>query len=384
MKTSPLRLLEAYRQRPAPHLRVVPSGHRPELSPFLQQVCEGSGEGLLFWYGSTHVAVAENSRRYRIANRLEQMPRARAHVGRTLPASALAGVHTVIALRPHLDALGRYQVERLRAMSVRVIADYDDLLFACPLDAFPRSDAWYRRPGIARRLRGYRESLAYFDAFTASTLPIAEALRIARPDAEICVVPNRPSPSWVARGRARYQDRAWAPKERKVLRYLPGSPSHDHDFAVIEDALVDFLRDRDDVDLEIVGFLKFNRRRFPRGRVEHRPKVDYERFPGVLMSTWLNLVPLAPNVYSQARSALKLLEAAAFGVPSIATPSIDHNRTTELPSPIRFARTHNEWLDALHEAYRSTPVDGAEAARLRVPSEVSEEWARSEVVGKVR
>jgi glycosyltransferase involved in cell wall biosynthesis len=335
---------------------------------------------VLFWYGATHVALAENSRRYRIANRLEVLPHARSVVGRVIPDGMLAGVHTVVSLRPFVDSVALRQLGKLRALGIHVVADYDDLLFACPLRDFPGADHPLRRLRIARRLETYRRSVQHFDAFTASTRPIANALRAMRPEAPISVVPNRPSPAWVARGWARFGDRVWKPGDARVIRYLPGSPSHDRDFAVIEDALVAFLRQHPDVELEVVGYLKFHKGSFPRGRVRHLPKVDYERFPEVLLSTWVNLVPLAPTVYSQARSALKLLEAAAFGVPSIATPSADHARMGELPSPICFAHSPADWLEALEAAHLATPTDLASVRRVRVAIEAPPAWSSAESV----
>lgn len=371
MKTSPS-------QRP-PELPAAsgPDDHGPILAP----VCHGTGAGVLYWYGATHVSVAENSRRYRITNRLEVLTEARSIVVREIPDAALAGIHTVVSLRPFLDAVALRQLDRLRARGIHVVADFDDLLFDCPLDHFPGADNLLRRLRLPGRLATYRASVQHFDAFTASTRPIADALRGMRPDAPISLVPNRPSPAWVARGWARFGDRRWQPGHARVIRYLPGSPSHDRDFAVIEDALVVFLEQHPDVQLEVVGYLKFHPQRFPRARVRHLPKVDYERFPEVLLSTWLNLVPLAPTVYSQARSALKLLEAAAFGVPSIATPSFDHARTSQLPSPICFASTPGDWLAALHQAYEATPTDVETVRRVRVPSEVTDVWSLAEQVG---
>jgi len=360
-----------------PGLRSDADGHGPILAP----VCHGEGAGVLYWYGASHISLAENSRRYRIANRLESMPWARSYVGRVIPQETLAGIHTVVSLRPYVDSLALRQIQQLRSRDIRVVADYDDLLFDCPLDDFPGADHLFRRLQIGSRLQTYRESVQHFDAFTASTRPIADALRAMRPDAAISVVPNQPSPSWVARGWARFGDRAWKPGDARIIRYLPGSPSHDRDFAVIEEALIAFLRQHPDVQLEVVGYLKFHQRDFPRGRVRHLPKVDYERFPEVLLSTWINLVPLAPTVYSQARSALKLLEAAAFGVPSIATPSIDHARTAQLPSPIRFAHSPSDWLESLDEAHRATPTDLASVRHVRVASEVSATWSTAESVG---
>ncbi len=305
------------------------------------------GDGVLYWYGATHVAKAENSRRYRIENLLESRTKSTSHVGRILPPGKLRGIHTVVVVRAYVDALARLQLHALRRRGVRLVADYDDLLFDCPLDEFPPAERLRDRPRMARRLRIYRRGLDAFDAFTCSTEPIADALRRLRPDAPVELVANVPSPRWIEQGWRRFGRSAWKPGDPKVLRYLPGSPSHDRDFAVIEDVLAEFLRRHDDVALEVVGYLNFDRAKFPRDRVAHRPKVAYEDFPAVLLSTWVNLAPVAPTAYGLARSPIKLREASAFGVPTLS------NHPLYPPHPsLTVARTTADWRDAL-EAFRA-------------------------------
>jgi len=276
----------------------------------------GSGEGVLFWYGAEHVARAENSRRYRIENRLLHLPLARSHVGRRVPDAVLDGVRLVLSVRPFVDGVARSELERLRARGLAVWADYDDLLFQGQVDDFPNARKFWHRFRWKRRLPVYRAGLAVFDAFTCSTEAIAEALRAARPGTEVHLVPNVPSRAWIEQGWAQYGQLAWKPGSPKVLRYFPGSPSHDEDFATVEDALARLLHEVPELELEIVGYLNFQPRKFPQERVRHRPKVPYGELPALILPTWLNLVPLAPTPYSRARSDIKQHEAEAFDVPS--------------------------------------------------------------------
>lgn len=276
----------------------------------------GAGDGLLFWYGAEHVARAENSRRYRIENRLALLPEARVFVGRRLPPDVLRGVRVVLAVRPYVDRVARVEIREVRRRGIAVWADYDDLLFEGSLDDFPNARRFWARLRWRRRLPVYREGLAAFDGFTCTTEPIAEALRRARPDAPIELVPNVPSRRWIEDGWRRFVDRAWKPGDPLVLGYFPGSPSHDEDFAVVEETLARLLREFPELRLVVVGYLRFAREKFPADRLTVAPKVAYEDFPAMLLPTWLNLVPLADTPYSRARSDIKVLEAEAFDVPS--------------------------------------------------------------------
>src|SRR5690606_6809069 len=142
----------------------------------------------------------ENSRRYRMDLPALARAGARTHVGSDLPAEARRGVHTVICVRPFVDARTRRTIDALRGDGVCVVADYDDLLFDCPIDHFPAAERGRFRGNIARRLATYRDGLDAFDRFTCSTAPIAAALARHRPDAPIDVVPNEIDPAWVERG----------------------------------------------------------------------------------------------------------------------------------------------------------------------------------------
>lgn len=296
--------------------------------PASEPAALGAGDGLLFWYGAEHVARAENSRRYRMTQRAELLG-ARTYVGRRLPEAVLAGVQQVLCVRPFVDRVLRAELARLRARGISVWADYDDLLFAGEIDDFPNARKLWPRFRIARRLPVYRAGLDAFEAFTCSTQPIADALAASRPGVPVHVVPNVPSAQWIERGWQRFGHLAWKPGMPRVLRYLPGSPSHDEDFAVVEDALARLLHEAPDLELELVGYLNFHPKKFPRARLRHLPKVPYDDLPRLLLPTWLNLVPLASTRYSQARSNIKELEAAAFDVPSVVGSGAAFEQTLE-------------------------------------------------------
>ncbi|HSC88983.1 MAG TPA: hypothetical protein VLC09_16990 [Polyangiaceae bacterium] len=290
-------------------MKIYPPAHEPDAL--------ADGEGLLFWYGATHIARAENSRRYRLENRLDQLPGARAFVGRDLSERALEGIDRVLVVRPFVDGPARRQLDALRRRGCRLWADYDDLLFDGELEQFPNASRFWQRMRLRRRLPVYRQGLDAFDAFTCSTEPIAEALRRLRPGVPVHVVPNVPSARWIANGWERYGTSAWSEGGPRVLRYFPGSPSHDEDFATVSATLAALLHQHPELSLEIVGYLRFDARPFPSERISHRPRVPHSELPELLLSTWLNLIPLAPTPYSLARSNIKELEASAFDVPSV-------------------------------------------------------------------
>ena len=75
------------------------------------------------------------------------------------------------------------------------------------------------------------------------------------------------------------------------------------------------------------------------GRIVRLPLRPWHELPGVLRDVDINLAPLVPGtVFNDAKSAIKWLEAALVGTPTVATSSepfrepIDHGRTGLLVS----------------------------------------------------
>lgn len=284
-----------------------------------------SARGICFWYQAVDVARAEASCRYRIGHFVEVTTGADVVIGETLPRVVASRAKVVVCIRPFVTPVFARAVSRLQRDNVEVVADYDDLLFAGNASGLPASAGG--TGGDPSRLQRYAAGLELFGRYTVSTRALARRLQKLVPDATVHVVPNALSSSWVAQGRALY--RAFAPADAKLIRYFPGSPSHDQDFASIAGPLCSFLQRNPQVSLEVVGLLRFDQDQFPRGQVRHRPRVHYDLLPELLASSWVNLSPLAASEFSECKSAIKFLEAGAFGCPTLASPNDDLLRHVE-------------------------------------------------------
>ncbi len=301
------------------------------------------GKDLCFWYASTRIAEASASCRYRIGNLVELLRGSTAVMDRELPPSSVHAKRAVIAIRPLVDAHFARMLARLRRQGIRLVADFDDLLFDCEPDHYPAILNGGRRALHERRLEQYRASLDHFDAFLVATEPLAEHLRALRNGAPVHVVPNGLSLRWVRQGQLLYEP--WTPGSPKIIRYFSGSPTHDRDFLEIEEPLAAFLAEHPAVRLEVVGHLDFDRSRFPRDQINCRAHLEFEWLPELLAASWVTLAPLAQSEFNRCKSSIKFLEAAAFGCPTIASPSPDMQR--HAGHGLLLAPTKNDWYAAL-------------------------------------
>lgn len=310
----------------------------------------------LFWYPSHRGGLASASCRYRIGNLAQASRGASIVLGSALPRGWARRTRVLLVSRPHPRDLDLKMLRR-NAHVLRV-GDFDDLLFAGDPAEMPRVMGGLSTEGEAARLIAQHAStLDVFDAFTVSTAPLADALQAACPEKPVVVVPNGLSRTWIQQGRALYP--SWKSGDPRVVRYLPGS-THDADFAVAEAALRTFLSRHPSVRLEIVGHCPLVAETLP--RATKKAFTPFEQLPGDLATAWVNLAPLAGGWFNQCKSAIKFLEAAAFGCPTIATPVPDMQRHRST-GPL-FARTTAEWLEHL-EALLDDPKRTAWAPGAR-------------------
>ncbi|MCD8524019.1 MAG: hypothetical protein LRY66_02370 [Saccharospirillaceae bacterium] len=231
----------------------------------------------------------------------------------------------LIAHRPQDSYRVRQYLKKARKAAVQCIVDFDDLLFhpeITPESPAVLSGSMPLREA-RRQARLYRKALLRFDRCWASTQPLAEELRKAHPGAQIDVFYNKLPARWP------YLTALIPAKERlahKIIRYLPGTSHHRHDFAKIEQALAGILHKNPDITLEIVGPLDCDESQFPETQLQRQAFVTFEELPAIIASSWVTIAPLQNNRFNQCKSGLKFWESGILAVPVVSSPSHDINR----------------------------------------------------------
>jgi glycosyltransferase involved in cell wall biosynthesis len=107
------------------------------------------------------------------------------------------------------------------------------------------------------------------------------------------------------------------------IGYLSGSITHDHDWAVVEPAIARVLARHPRAELWIVGPLQLGGAIEPdHPRVKRLDFRPYQELPRLQAELDIVLAPLEPDLeFSEAKSAVKWLEAAAVGRPMVASPT---------------------------------------------------------------
>jgi glycosyltransferase involved in cell wall biosynthesis len=231
--------------------------------------------------------------------------------------------HDVVVLHRICDVSeGRAFARAARACGATLVYGADDLVF--DPDAFPDPASTN-----TRRLRQYAPLHAAMarlaDAVLVSTERLADHARRTVGDKPIRVVRNFLSRELFALSEAA---RAAAPphsNDRVTLGYLSGTPTHDADLASIAGPLIEVLQRHENVDLLVVGPVELPRAlsdAVAPSRIRRQPFAPYRDLPGILAKIDINLAPLdLARPLNHAKSEIKLLEAGAVGVPTIASSS---------------------------------------------------------------
>jgi len=277
------------------------------------------------------------------------------HLSRLSP---WADLDLAVFHRPRNNIALRGALALLRRRRVRAVADVDDLIFDARLARFS--------PGVLNRLvsladtealfTSHHKALARFEQITVSTAPLEDEVRRCLPGADVERLPNAVHHGWLrqANGEPELGD------QRPIITYLPGTRSHDRDFATVAPVLNALLRRHAELEVHVTGPLTFELNGRP-GQVQHLPRVPFDQLHPRIRSGWLNIAPLEATPFNRCKSALKVLEAGYWGIPTICSPLPDAQRL--VPAGAIIATTAEQWFEhierqLLEPSYRASLTAG--------------------------
>jgi glycosyltransferase involved in cell wall biosynthesis len=218
----------------------------------------------------------------------------------------------------------RRAIVAARARGIPLIYDTDDLIWDQRLVEYCNIEQHYSPAEVAGFRAHFRATEALMrqaDRFITSTAYLAEALA-AHFGKPAYVNANALSQQAVALSAPHYRRRLARPAGLPVtLGYFSGWPkAHEEDFAVALPAVLALLDACPQARLRIVGH--FDTARLPaalQSQVDLAPFVPWERLPEQIAQVDINLAPVVDNPHRRGKSAVKFLEAALVGVPTVAS-----------------------------------------------------------------
>lgn len=266
------------------------------------------------------------------------------HLDDLLAAADAVVLHRVPMTAQVFASLARFRTARPH---VPLLFDVDDLIVDVDLvvdlhtlDRLPAQDRQWWLEGVRR----YRATMLLCDAVTVSTPTIAAS--VAEAGLPAFVLPNGVG-GVTAHDSARALRRDRRPGALR-LGYFSGSPTHDEDWASVAPAVAEVLRGHPGARLQLVGPVDPGPHLAGLShRLDRVPFTSWRRLPRLLRSVDVVLAPLVPGRFSDAKSAIKWLEAGLVGTPTVAAPA-EGFRAAVVPGETGvLADGPDEWVAAL-------------------------------------
>jgi glycosyltransferase involved in cell wall biosynthesis len=244
-------------------------------------------------------------------------------------------------------------MRRLKTLGTVVVADIDDLVFdefhfieklskpAAHISELYDSEWAQTYRNQAKR---HLKTLQLADFTTAPTRFLADEQ--SRRGCRAFVIPNS-----LNRAQMQRAGETVSARDDHIVRvgYFSGSPTHNHDFELVTEQLYLLMKDDPNIRLVISGLLELPEYLSTLGadRIERHPLGDYMQYLETIGRCSINLVPLEDLRFNDAKSELKIFEAALWGVPSIASPSEPNKAAIRHGIDGMLARSYEDWAECL-------------------------------------
>ncbi|MBR9763631.1 MAG: glycosyltransferase family 4 protein [Rhodobacteraceae bacterium] len=242
-----------------------------------------------------------------------------------------------------------YEARRLR---LPILYDIDDPLFSVP--AYASYGNMAALP--PEQVRGFLAGAPFY----AEVMNLADAISVSTPALQDHARAFTNRPVFLRRN---FADRTTlgvtprhGPRDGSGFRicFASGSHGHEVDFAEISPDLARFLAHDPARRLVILGH--FDRRRLPqalRGQIECHPFAGYASYLGHLAGCDAAVMPLADDLFNHCKSAVRVIDAASVGLPSLVGRVSDMQAVVEDGVTGRVLGPGGDWAAALEDLARA-------------------------------
>ena len=237
-------------------------------------------------------------------------------------------------------------VRKAEELGIPAYYDIDDLIFDYDRIAslhFLEGEEYKDFRSTTRKIHACMEQCS---GYITSTVTLARQISAEFPHKPVVI--NRNTASMEMQILSHDAIKTKVPEKEKIyIGYFSGSKTHDRDFAVIEDALIEMMEKYPQVMLKLVGVLSEDKMKRFQDRIEKMGFMEWQKLPEALAGVDINLMPLENTVFHSCKSENKWMEAALVKVPSVMS------RNDELEPLIQngvegyLCSTKEEWAEAL-------------------------------------
>ena len=294
---------------------------------------------------------ATASRRYRGEHLVEQLEkrgvRARLALIEHLDDDCITYRHIVLQ-RSYLNALFKPLVLHFREGGGHALFEVDDAVITYELRM--ENDHLKQFPKQQKADTEFmRDVMDACDAYITTTGPLKELLEQEFPNKQTFLSPNVASDEMLRLSQAALEERTPVANGFVRMGYFSGSATHNSDFETIVGALAHALEDCPEARLVLVGDLDVAEGPLSayEDRIERVRPVPWQELPKLVAGVDINLIPLVDTRFNECKSAIKWMEAALVGVPTVAVRNRELARVIEDGVTGLLCTSEAEWHEAL-------------------------------------
>ncbi len=219
---------------------------------------------------------------------------------------------------PYTELVGAF-IQKAKEQNKTVLYDIDDLMIDLSYTktiAHLQTMSEKERSLYEQGVEGNKKTLQMCDGAITTTKRLAEELKKYVP--YVYINRNVASEEMLCLSEKAFKNRK---KEGTVrIGYFSGNITHNEDLEYILPVLIKTMEAHQDLELLLMGIVDCPKElaRFS-GRVMCEKFTDYRKLPEKLAEVDINLAPLLPTVFNEAKSENKWVEAALVKVPTIAS-----------------------------------------------------------------
>lgn len=238
-------------------------------------------------------------------------------------------------------------LDEARRLGLKSFYDIDDLVF--DVEAYAQNSNLRTLPiaeqkSLLAGARLYCNMLRATDHAIASTPVLAQRMKPFC-QGQVFLVENGLDDQLI---RLTEETVAFPASDRVIVGYGSGTRTHDTDFALATEGLLRLLATFPQVDLVIFGYLKLpDEFAAYQSRVRQVPFLEASDYYRALRQFDINLAPLEAGLFNEAKSNIKFIEAAVFGIPTVASPCAAFTQVIRSGENGFLASNTDEWFSSL-------------------------------------
>lgn len=252
----------------------------------------------------------------------------------------------VVCYRCSREDVVRKVVEQAKKTGLNVYYDIDDLIFDYERISYLHFLTGSEYKDFKKTTEQIHSCMELCDGYFTSTDTLGGEIRREFPGKPVVINRNCASMEMQILSHDAVEQ-VEKDSEHISIGYFSGSKTHDQDFEVAEEALLEVMKEHPEVRLKLVGVLSDRKMEKFGNKVEKLPFMDWKQLPSVMAGIDINLMPLEDSIFHCSKSENKWMEAALVKVPSVMSRNREMEGVIENGVDGWLCSDKEEWKNAL-------------------------------------